>query len=112
MLAAAVVDIGISVQEFWELTPREFDMLFDRCLDVEERMNRRFGQLCAVVANIVRDAKLKPEPYTIDDFAPKRIAQTRQVVEQKFSPDSLVALLKSAWGKRPGRWGTLGKDPK
>lgn len=35
------------------------------------RMNQRFGQLCSLVANMVRDSKRKPEPYSTKDFLPK-----------------------------------------
>ena len=70
MEAAGVVDIGLSRAEFWELTPRQFQGFFDRYQDREVRHERRTGLLAALYANAHRDTDERPEPFTVDDFAP------------------------------------------
>lgn len=36
-----------------------------------ERTDQLFGLLASVLANVNRDAKRKPKPYTADDFTPQ-----------------------------------------
>jgi len=67
MEAAAVVDIGLTRQEFWELTPRRFQSLLGRFTEHV----RQAQILTTLMANIYRNTEEKPEPYTIDDFAPQ-----------------------------------------
>lgn len=71
MEAAAVVDIGLTRSEFWELTPRRFQALLDRFADREIRHARQQQILTAIFANVYRDTTERSEPFTVDDFAPK-----------------------------------------
>ena len=36
-----------------------------------EREDQRFGVLAALIANVNRDSKTKPEPFTVDEFFPR-----------------------------------------
>jgi hypothetical protein len=70
MEAAAVVDIGLTRAEFWELTPRRFQAMLDRFMSREIHRDRQQQILTTIFANVYRDPKERAAPYTIDDFAP------------------------------------------
>ena len=70
MEAAAVVEIGLTRAEFWDLTPRQFQAFMDRHVDREIRHDRRIALLAVMYRNAHRgDGE---QVFTLDDFAPLR----------------------------------------
>jgi len=63
------VDLGLSTEEFWQLTPREFDALV---LRREDRITRQYDLPAAVVAQTIaelwRSKESNPEPYPLSQF--------------------------------------------
>lgn len=49
--------------------------LLDRHNIAIERQDYHAALVCMVLANVYRDPKRKPQPYTIDDFMPRRKAE-------------------------------------
>lgn len=43
-----------------------------------DREDFRMGQVCSVIANVNRDPKQKPQPYTPDNFIPMSKEQKRK----------------------------------
>jgi hypothetical protein len=84
MEAEAVVDIGLSRSEFWEMTPRQFQAMRNRYTDREIRHERRTGLLAALYANAHRDPDKRAEPFTIEDFAPALRKSASEPAEPAF----------------------------
>ncbi len=61
--------MGLPDAAFWELTLRHFLLLYDVHQSRERRMDRRFGEIAAIVANVNRSEGA--EPFTWDDFFPR-----------------------------------------
>ncbi len=58
--------------------------MVDRYVEREERADRRFGRICAMIANVNRDPKKQAKGFTEEDFIPKvREQKTQTVDEQK-----------------------------
>ena len=53
----------------------------------QERLDRRSALICFVLAEINRDKKKKPQPFTVDDFMPKYEAVSVKQKEQ--SPEDM-----------------------
>lgn len=68
--------MGLSEDELWGLTLREYCLLVDRWIAAEERADLRTAQIASLIANIYRDEKKKPAPYTPKDFMPDYAAKT------------------------------------
>lgn len=66
MLAAGVVDLGLTAAEFSSFTPRHIDAFYKRHLGAESRRM----MLTLWYANVHRDTDQKPDPFTMDDFVP------------------------------------------
>jgi len=64
-------------KEIGLLTMREVHALAERYNNEQESLNKRTALICAVLANINRDPKRNPTPFTVDDFMP-----TKQEKEQ------------------------------
>jgi len=100
-------DVGLSEEEFWELTPAQYDLLAKRHIDHEkgkirleeaklERSDYQAALICCVLANINRDKKKKPTPYKVDDFMPKVVEEKKkQTPEEQFT---IVKMLNAAFG--------------
>ena len=52
----------------------------DRWKEEQESMDRRFGRICAVIAEVNRNNKARQKPFTEEDFIPKK---PQSVEEQK-----------------------------
>lgn len=64
------VSLKLSELEFWSLTWAEFQGLSEALADEDEKQNRRFGRVMALLANINRG---KGQPAkSEEDFIPKR----------------------------------------
>lgn len=59
---------GLSPAEAWALTLPEFVWLQDALVARERREDFRFGQVCAVLANVNRDKKRRNQAYKPGDF--------------------------------------------
>lgn len=93
MEAAAVGDLGLTIAEFWEMTPRHLLAAYRRFEAAEERADRRTAFIVATLANAHRDSRQHPEPFTIEDFMPRHGAgQTSQPIDlEKLPLDQRVA---------------------
>lgn len=50
----------------------------------EEQANWRAGLITSTIANVHRDSRKKPQPFTPEDFMPhERLATTNDVAEQE-----------------------------
>lgn len=85
-------DLHLTEEEFWSLTPREFDALRGRFNDSNDWLNYRAALVCSVVANVFRGKNVKP--FKPDDFMPKRKTKD-QTPEQILAT---VELLNAAFG--------------
>lgn len=54
----------------WFITPRELEALVKRHAAMERNALVGSAQICAMLANINRDEKKRPEPFTLMDFLP------------------------------------------
>lgn len=79
MEAAAVSEIGLSRDEFWSLTPRQFQRFYDRYREREIRHERRTALLATMYRNAHRSDG--EQPFTIDDFAPPLPSQQEPAFE-------------------------------
>jgi len=63
---------GLTKKEFYDLTPSEY-FLYENDYDLEEESRqRRTARICAVLAEVNRDPKVKKNPFTEDDYLPER----------------------------------------
>jgi hypothetical protein len=69
-MEATAVEIGLSLSEYYNLTPRRFFNIRDRYIDREIRHARQANVISVLFANANRDQEAKPEPFKLDDFAP------------------------------------------
>ena len=64
MLAIAQIDLGLSEDEFWDLTPAKFRALQLRRRDVMQREDYRFGTITYLIKSIFGVKNAHP----LDDF--------------------------------------------
>jgi hypothetical protein len=83
MWAIGVLDFGLSDDEFWGLDLDLFRRLAERKADIERRMDLRFGEVAATVANANRDPKKKKKPFRGDDFFPDVRKLARPIDREK-----------------------------
>lgn len=81
--------VGLTPREFYGITPREFRLNMENVMDVD---NRRYGVLCATVANCSGAKKKDGNPFEAADF----FSQKAQVKKQ--SPKQIVNTLIGAFG--------------
>lgn len=62
-------------------------MLMERYDQDEERLDWRAALICSMLANIYRDTKKHPEPFTPWDIIPRH----RQEVEKELTPEESLA---------------------
>jgi len=63
--------LGLSFTEISDTTPVEFEELCEQYLIGRDLDNVRFGQICAVLANLKRDPDKRSDPWTPFDFFPR-----------------------------------------
>lgn len=119
MWAAGVVDLGLTTEVFWSLTPREFSLLFERHLDREERANQRAGLIASFIANYAgrqRDERKHPRPFTVQEITPSRHSRNGHMtapahpLEPEQSLEDMIASLKSFVPDGKGKWGSLADE--
>ena len=64
------MDLRLSDEEFGKLTFNEFELLSDRLTEKKKHGYVCAGIVAATVANVKRDPKSRPEPYSPLDFVP------------------------------------------
>ena len=84
--AIARYDLGLTEDEFWNLSIDEFNALLKRHNLKQEREDSRAAMICTVIANIFRG---KGKPYKITDFMPSKPRQKRNQ-----TPVEMVEMLK------------------
>lgn len=98
MLAAAVVDLGLQPSQFWELTPRAFDVMLQRLAVREgieaQRHSVSTAILCAMYANTHQDPNRPGSKYEPKDFLPALNANGKPKTKQHQTPEEMTALLK------------------
>lgn len=83
-------------QEFWNLVPTEYYALVKTWTDKEYRSFIKAGVVASTIANIHRDPQRKPEPFSPEDFAPRRRSKYLTIEE---SEAVLVAFTNALGGK-------------
>ena len=97
MWAIGVYELGLTPQQFWDLTPAQFGALV-KLRDVETKhADYRAG---IIASNIVRVfGGNKAEKYTPDYFFPSlKDKKERKAEEFRNSPKGIVQYLKAIWG--------------
>jgi hypothetical protein len=91
---------------FWRLTPRQFAALSARLYAAERRADSRAALVASVIANVNRDTKRKPQPFTVADFLPPTPEAQRKAKAKKKQAQSieqqaaLLQALTAAWGRK------------
>lgn len=91
--------MGLRVEQVLSMTPNEFGYEYEGWKLREERENRRVARICAVLANINRDPKKRPTPFSEDDFMPEEKQAKKQTNEEMFN---MVLALNKAYGGTGG----------
>lgn len=71
MLAAGVVDLGLTVAQVSELTPRHLHHFHSHYVRNQERESQRFAMLAAVQANVAGAKKADGSAFGVEDFLGK-----------------------------------------
>jgi len=86
----------LSENDFWKLTPREFNALTERYKEAKTWLDYRAALICSVMANIWRDPKRKRTPFSPDEFMPETgAAKSIQTPQQIFNT---VQMLNTIYG--------------
>ena len=87
-------ELKLSEEEFWNMTPGQYDLLarwhLKREEAKEERLDYRAALICSVIANVNRDSKKKSKPFQPQDFMPKK-----QVVKKRQTPEDMLEVVKA-----------------
>lgn len=85
-MAFGVVDLGLSLKEFWRLTPRQLRFLSERYAALRREQWAPFAMLASLYANVHRDEKKRPTPFSALDFMP---AEAEPEAEKEKTPDQI-----------------------
>ena len=95
--------IGLSPDEFWALTPREWGLVVDGYLEREKRRgvrekNRdyRAALICATIVNFSPLKDQKTRPCEINDFMPTEVKPKKPQTESEML--AVVKVLNAAFG--------------
>lgn len=92
MWSVARCDLGLSDEQFWRLTPRLWAALVARYEEQQDRDDWRCGQIAAIIANSNRNAKTRPQPFSVEEFMLRK--SSRGPGARKSSPESMLTFLK------------------
>lgn len=70
--------LGLTADEFWQLTPRHWDAVWNQYLDSEERQDRRIGMLYTMYYNAHRPEH--SQAMKLDEMFPARNSKRIQRV--------------------------------
>jgi hypothetical protein len=132
MRDVAVIEFGMSQQEFWELTPADYDGLSRACARREERLDRRAALIACYIANFAgRMRKEGAAPLTINDilgvpespkeefesFRERTMNQEAKLIDKlrMTDPDAEFMLSReviNALAQGRGRWSSYGSREK
>lgn len=92
-------DFGLSSDQFWDLTPPQFEALSERHDTRNERDEFYAGLVASVIANVNRDAEKRPEAFQPKDFMPSQRGSEEEAapIAGEMSPDQILAHLKAAF---------------
>lgn len=85
MWAIGVFDFGLSSEQFWKLTPAQFEALSRRHEIVRQQDDLGFGIVASTVANCHRNPKKRRKPYEPADFMPKYGGESKQKKKKQTS---------------------------
>lgn len=129
MWAAGVVELGLTPEFFWSLTPAEYDRLFSKYVERERREDRRAALIAMYIANYAGKMIPAGHSLTLGDFgfrdgAPNPVDEMEHFRRQingrvdEFiqrskggDPNAEVTLSRAvldAVAQGRGRWGKLG----
>jgi len=100
--AIGIYDLRLSDEQFWQLTPAQFNALVKRKMIDEEQKDYRTALICSVIANVFRDKKKRRKPFKPQDFMPQRRKQKRKQTWQEQL--ALVQILNVAFGGKDRRY--------
>lgn len=94
----ARVDLGLSEDDAWGLTPRLIVMLTERKQELQQvsdqKADRRAGEVVAMLANVNRDSKKRPKPWTwLDVFPAWRPPPPPQTEDDMLAAMDMLAAL-------------------
>lgn len=88
--------MGLRPSEFWDMTFWEFSQFAHGFVDRDRLEWSRTASIMALIANVNRDSKRRPEAFTIDDFSPYGEAQ--KTASRELTETDIDQLLK--WRKQ------------
>jgi hypothetical protein len=104
------VDLGLTSEQYWNLTPREFGHLRERWQARETREDRRTALIACILANVNRDPKRRAQPFEIEDFMPGA-KKRQQTVEEMIATCRVITGYHEALEKSVGQTYTDCGDP-
>ncbi len=81
-------DLGLTPEQFYAMTLRQFMALWKRFTEAEKRLDRRCARLAAVMVNI--SGKVSKKSYTEEDFMPGGAEPRQQSMAE------MIAILKAS----------------
>lgn len=95
MLSVARYDLGLNEDEFWELTPAQFDAINERHLVHRQMEDYRAGVIASILVNIHKEQGAKPaEPSDFFGSLPRSKAR-------EMTPQQMLAYLKQRTAMLP-----------
>jgi hypothetical protein len=88
--------MSLSFPEIGDTTPIEFEALVSQYLKQQDMENMRFGQVCATLANLQRDADKTPEPYRSTDFF-SPLSTQQEPIEDESNEQAAAVILDNFW---------------
>ena len=94
MWSFGVHNLRLPSREFWSLTLAQFDALARRYKDEQRRLDYRSAMICSILAEINRDRKRRPRPFSPDDFMPKEEVEEGDDPKMKRALERISQMLK------------------
>lgn len=83
-MALAKICYGLTKEEFLDADKHEMEAYKKVYELVRERDETNYAKICWILAEINRNDKKKPRPYSIDDFMPKKVETSKQLSKKEF----------------------------
>lgn len=94
----AITRFGLSFSEFWDSTPREYDMLVEQKVYQDQQEMNRVRHIMVTIANSNVSKKKKPQGYSLREmiYLPliDGLSEDRVKTEQKKAEDGLARMKK------------------